>query len=153
MIHFTRSVAVVMHRRLQAIGLTIAVCTAAVSLPVLNAQPRFTSHPTSRMVVQGLSASFRTGGTGAAPLNYQWYFNGAAQADATNSVLSLRDAQRSMSGAYFAVVSDASGSATSRVARLDVYVRNGIFDIGDPDEFDKILSTEAVLTRMATLNS
>src|SRR5439155_17105783 len=46
-----------------------------------------------------------------------------------------------------------AATARSEAARLDVYVRAGIFDIADPEEFNKIISTNAVLSRMATLDS
>ncbi len=105
------------------------------------------------MVAQGTTTTFRVTATGATPLQYQWSFNGIPLPDATNATLVLPAVQRSSGGAYSAVVSHESGAITSQIARLDVYVRSGIFDIADQAEFDKILSTNAVLTRMATLNS
>lgn len=144
-----------MNSRLQrpVAGLGIGIWLALAVLPPVNAQPNITTQPVSRMVAQGVNASFRVIASGVPPSGYQWYFNGLARTGATNASLTLTNVQRDLAGQYFAVVSSASGAVTSRVARLDVYLRSGIFDIADPDEFGKILSTNAVLTRMATLNS
>jgi gluconolactonase len=116
------------------------------------AQPKIVTQPSSRMLFAGTSYTFRLGATGTAPLSYQWYFNDTALTDATNSNLLLTNLQRNLAGQYFAVVSNVTGVATSQVARLDVYFRSGIFDIGDPDEFAKVLSTNAVLTRLTTIS-
>src|SRR5262249_12184102 len=65
----------------------------------------------------------------------------------------LTNLQRTNAGAYFAIVTNPSGSVTSQVARLDVYVRTGIFDIADPEQFDKIISTNTPVKTLATRNS
>lgn len=95
----------------------------------------------------------RVSATGMEPLQYQWFFNGLPVVGATDFTLPLNKVGRAAAGEYYAVVTDATGSATSRVARLSVYIRTGIFDIADPVEFDKILSVDAEVTTMATVNS
>ena len=88
-----------------------------------SAQLRFSAQPTDSFVSPGQTASFQftcLGGTG--PLGYQWFFNAAVLTDATNATLLVTNAQPARDGDYFAVVSDGSGSITSAVAVLKVYV-------------------------------
>ncbi len=154
MSHLINFLPTIIHPRWRAVCLGISIWFVLAAPAVVSAELKITSQPTSKMVAQGLATTIlRVSATGTVPLGFQWYFNGQAVTDATNSSLVLTNIQRSMAGLYTAVASDASGSVTSRVARLDVFVRTGIFDIGDPEEFNKIISTNAVLTRMATLNS
>jgi gluconolactonase len=129
------------------LGIGLVLCTETVT----NAQPKIVTSPASRIVAAGVSVSFRVGVTGTPPLTYQWYFNGLGLEGATNLSLLLTNVQRDIAGQYWAIVSDTTGSATSGTARLDVFVNSGIFDIADPDEFVKILSTNEVLTRLATI--
>lgn len=117
-----------------------------------HAQLRITVQPSSQMVALSNRVTFRVAAIGTPPLTYQWFFNQEALPGATNSSLLMTNLQRAAAGRYFATVADASGAVTSRLARLDVYVRSGIFDIGDLVDFPRILSTNAVLTRLATNN-
>src|SRR5262249_6861322 len=58
---------------------------------------------------------------GTAPLYYQWYFNtNTLLTDATNSVLTIANAQTTDAGTYSVVVTNTLGSATSAVAALTV---------------------------------
>ena len=57
-----------------------------------------------------------------APFTYQWLFDGTAMAGATNSAFSVANAQPAQSGYYSVIVSNASGSVTSQVAELKVFV-------------------------------
>ena len=66
------------------------------------------------------SVFFRVGVTGVAPFTYQWLFDGTAMAGATNSSLSVTNAQLAQ-GYYSVIVSNASGSVTSQVAELKVF--------------------------------
>jgi len=138
--------------RRSATALAASLWLACASFDVANAQPKITTQPSGRMIPVGGTATLRVAATGTAPIDFRWSLNGVEIPGATNSLV-LPDIQRAQSGAYQAIASNADGSATSRVARLDVYVRTGIFDIGDPVGFRQILSTNAVLTRMATLDS
>lgn len=138
--------------RLGPFGRILTVFLSSFAGFSVQAQPKIATPPASRMVSAGSTVAFRVNATGAGPFSYQWYFNGLAQPGATNSSLEMTNVQASIAGQYFAVVANAVGSATSQVARLDVYVRAGIFNIADPEEFGKILSTNAVLTRLATIS-
>jgi hypothetical protein len=84
------------------------------------AQPVITTQPQSQTVNQGFDASFRTVAQGTAPLNYQWYFQSNAISGAITNVLTITNAQLANAGGYFAIVTNASGSVTSRVATLAV---------------------------------
>ena len=84
------------------------------------AQPSFSLQPADQIVNQSFNATFRTTGSGAPPLSYQWFFGSNAIAGAITNVLTVTNAQPTNAGVYFAVVTNASGAATSRVAALTV---------------------------------
>jgi hypothetical protein len=84
------------------------------SPPVISAQP------TDAAVVVGTSATFTVGAAGSAPLGYQWQFNSAAIAGATQSAYNLASVQLTNAGTYSAVVSNAYGVAISSNAVLTV---------------------------------
>ena len=83
--------------------------------------PAITQHPANRTVSVGQPASFTVGASGASPLSYQWQRNGANISGATSATYTLPTTALGDSGAQFrAIVSNASGSATSNVATLTV---------------------------------
>jgi hypothetical protein len=82
--------------------------------------PEIVFQPESRTVTVGEPVAFSVGVIGAWPLRYQWHFNGAPIANATNSVLQFVAVQKSDAGTYTVVVSNALGSATSAEAKLTV---------------------------------
>src|SRR5262245_40678003 len=85
------------------------------------AQPIITTQPANQPVNQGFNATFRTVATTTSPpLSYQWYFNSNTTLPALTNTLTLLNAQPTNAGAYFAVVTDLTGSSTSRVATLTV---------------------------------
>ena len=62
--------------------------------------PIIVSQPANQSVNSGQSAAFSVNASGAAPLNYQWLFDGTnALAGATNDVLRLLEVQISQAGA------------------------------------------------------
>jgi hypothetical protein len=96
-----------------------AVSTAATLTLVVP--PLIITQPQSQTVIQGQNAFFSVVASGTSPLNYQWKFNNAVLAGATNSTLSLTNVQiNSNNGSYRAVVSNGGGSATSVNALLTV---------------------------------
>jgi hypothetical protein len=84
-----------------------------------DGQPFLSSLP-SQTVQRGDNAKFEIVAFGTGPFAYQWYFNQAPLADATNSVLTLSNVQFSQGGPYFVIVSGSFGSLTSSVATLTV---------------------------------
>ncbi len=102
--------------------------TIAAVAPVLITQPR------SQTVIPGESPVFRTLAVGDAPLNYLWQFNGAAMAGGTNASLMLSNVQPANAGSYTVVVTNLSGSVTSRQAVLRL--STGLHPVLFADNFD-----------------
>ena len=91
------------------------------STPPPSAAPAITVQPSDQSVSVGQSATFTVSATGAAPLSYQWQGSGSPIAGATASSYTTPATTLSDSGSTFAVVvTDASGSTTSRSATLTV---------------------------------
>ncbi len=86
------------------------------------APPAITNQPDSRVVNQGASATFTVGATGAAPLSYQWRFEGANLAGATASSYTRLNAQPAHEGDYSVVITNISGAVTSSEAFLVVNI-------------------------------
>jgi len=86
-----------------------------------SAAPAITVQPSDQSVSVGQSATFTVSATGAAPLSYQWQGSGSPIAGATASSYTTPATTLGDSGSTFAVVvTDASGSTTSRSATLTV---------------------------------
>jgi hypothetical protein len=84
------------------------------SAPVITAQPN------SQTVAVNGNASFTVTAVGAAPLNYQWEYNGNDLAGATNATLSLTNVQYSQSGGYSVLIANTFGTLQSSNAFLTV---------------------------------
>ena len=79
------------------------------------------THPSSRTVGPGETATFSTTATGTGPLTYQWERDGAAIGNATASSYTTSPVIPADNGAKFrVVVSNAAGKATSNAATLSV---------------------------------
>jgi len=76
--------------------------------------------PDDLFVSLGASAVFQVSAVGTAPLGYQWNSNGVALLNATNPILTIANVQLTNAGYYAVVVTNFSGSVTSRVATLQV---------------------------------
>lgn len=83
--------------------------------------PTIVTQPTSRTNVAGTVASFSVVATGNS-LRYQWQFNGANIANATNSSYSIASAQVANAGNYSVLITSSTASTTSAVATLSVVV-------------------------------
>jgi endonuclease/exonuclease/phosphatase family metal-dependent hydrolase len=82
--------------------------------------PAIVSQPQSQAANEGTSASFTVVATGSLPLSYQWQFNSANLAGATNSALMLTNVTAAHAGTYTVTVTNSLGSATSQPATLTV---------------------------------
>jgi poly(3-hydroxybutyrate) depolymerase len=91
-----------------------AISPAVASPPVIIPSSSFNS----QSVFAGAGATFTITATGDAPLVYQWRQDGAELPGQTNRTLSIGATQPPNEGGYDVVVSNASGSVTSYVARL-----------------------------------
>jgi hypothetical protein len=66
----------------------------------------------------GGDASFNVVAIGPGPLSYQWMFNSAAIASATNAALTVTNLDGTQAGGYSVSITNVSGSVTSVTARL-----------------------------------
>jgi hypothetical protein len=87
---------------------------------ISNLPPGIRAQPQNLVEGTGGSASFRVAATSAAPLAYQWQFDGASIAGATGSSLALNGVQATNAGGYTVIVTSMGGSVTSAVATLTV---------------------------------
>ena len=98
-------------------------------------------------LVAGDIWSFAAGVIGDAPLTYQWYHDGLPMATGTSAGLNFTSLTTADAGSYYLVVTNATGAATSTVARLDFYVfpptsiTNGIISCWP---LDNVLGTKTV---------
>lgn len=107
---------------------SVVVQFASGAVTSLNARltvvlpPVFVRHPMSMTVTQGGTAVFTAQAAGTPPLFYQWRAPGVApqpfRLDGTNFIIT--NVQPAAAGAYFAIVTNLAGSATSLVANLEV---------------------------------
>jgi len=100
--------------------------TSAVATLTVVVQPQITSQPVSLSVLIGSTVSFSVTAIGSAPLGYEWLFNGAPIAGASDTNLVLTNVQLTNTGTYAVVVSNWAGSVTSSPAALAVNVRPAI---------------------------
>ena len=98
-----------------------AVTSAVATLTVILPQPvSLNTQPASQAVTVGDPASFSVTASGTPPLGYQWRFNGALIAGASQPVWSTPSAQFSDAGNYDVVVTNSVSARTSAVAVLEV---------------------------------
>jgi hypothetical protein len=84
--------------------------------------PVIAGDPESEIVIAGEDVVLNVSATGAAPLDYQWYFDETNVLDgATEALLVLTNVQITDAGTYFATVTNAFGMVTSAVATLTVW--------------------------------
>ena len=98
-------------------NVTSAVATLTVLVP-----PSIVTQPHDQTVIQGAVAGFSVTAVGTEPLQYQWWFKGAALSGATSNSYSILAASTNNAGNYLVVVTNDSGSVTSAVASLTVFV-------------------------------
>jgi hypothetical protein len=98
----------------------IGVTTSSNAMLVVGYAPSITAQPQSLEAVQGTNVLFAVTAAGTAPLSYQWYFDGAALPQDTNSTLTLTNTQSPNSGFYSVIVSSPFGSILSSNATLTV---------------------------------
>jgi len=126
-----------------------SIAYVAGTLTVTADGPTITSPPLDGTVVAGGTASFSVVAAGTGPLTYQWFFNATnAVPDATNSVLSITNAQPVSAGTYRVVVTNVAGSVTSILATLSVLVPPSV--TGQPASVTNNALTDAMFTVTAT---
>src|SRR5207247_1424494 len=95
------------------------VTSATATLTVL-VPPIILRHPANQSASLGATATFSVIAGGTSPLAYQWQFNGADLANATNRTLTVTNVQLTHAGNYVAVASNIAGTTASKPATLDV---------------------------------
>ncbi|HUD84462.1 MAG TPA: immunoglobulin domain-containing protein [Candidatus Saccharimonadales bacterium] len=122
--------------------------------------PLILSQPTNMAASLDESVSLTVEAEGAAPLNYQWQFNGTNIAEATNSTLALTNVQFGQAGTYAVVITNSYGLVTSSHALLTV-VTSPVIESQPQDEsvlagssakFSVVASSSSALTYQWTLN-
>jgi hypothetical protein len=83
---------------------------------------RVVTQPQGQTVVVGMDVTFTVLAAGGAPFAYQWQWNGTNISGATNSWLTLTNAQPDQSGSYSVMVSNLVSSTVSSNALLTVYI-------------------------------
>lgn len=105
---------------------TISSVPVTLNATSVVAAPVIANHPTTKNVSEGATVNFSVTASGAAPLHYQWLWNGAPLADSANvagassATLTLQNVQLEQIGSYSVVVSNSAGLATSDPAALTV---------------------------------
>jgi hypothetical protein len=110
--------------------LCLAVCIVCVSITRVRAQPTITVQPSPKTASLFADVTFGVSATGDKPLSYQWRFNDAVLINKTNSLLVITNVQRTNAGNYNVVVTNLSGSVTSRVATLKITPFNSMYEFG-----------------------
>jgi hypothetical protein len=100
------------------------VTSAPPAVLKLQVSPVFTLQPLGQTVTNQQKTAFNTTVVGLGPLHYQWFFDGAPIARATNNSYGLPAAQFTNQGSYTLVVTNSAGAITSSVANL--VVRDGV---------------------------
>ena len=99
--------------------------TSAVATLTVVTAPIILTNPASLIVVTGATANFSVSAIGIAPLAYQWQFNGADLANATNSTYSKPNVLTSDAGPYTVTITNSAGVVTSTPASLTVNLLTG----------------------------
>src|SRR5215467_8526157 len=94
-------------------GMTVAASTALCQITI-------TQQPMSQSVSLRANVIFSVSASGTTPLTYQWRFSAIDIPSATNSSLTLTNVQLTDAGVYNVLVTNPSGSITSKVVGLDV---------------------------------
>jgi hypothetical protein len=98
-----------------------SVTSVAATLTVRDETPFITQQPAANQsVLNGTTVTLSVSADGSRPLSYQWEFNSAPVANATNATLILTGVTPGSSGIYRVTVTNARGSTQSDPANLVV---------------------------------
>jgi hypothetical protein len=90
----------------------------------LNIPPAFVSPFMGATTIWGSGVTLSVGVVGSSPINYQWYFNGAAISGANGATLSFNSIQFTNAGLYSVVISSPYGSITNEAYQVVVNPAN-----------------------------
>jgi hypothetical protein len=100
---------------------TNAFGSATSSNATLSMYPFIATPFSGAIAYWGKPATLSMEAWGTGPLDYQWYQDGVAIQDATNSILSFASMEATNAGLYSVVVTSSVGSATNAPAQVIVY--------------------------------
>ena len=112
--------------------------------------PQILTQPQDLLAVIGTPAALQATATGSEPLRYQWRKNGNILSGATSPTLAFPSVQLSDRGAYYLVVENEFGTATSRVAAMDTFFPPQIAPVADV--FAEVLRPLGISLSIADLN-
>lgn len=97
----------------------VGTATSQVASVTVAVTPVITLQPVSQGACLGATVTFTTDALAPQPYGWQWYSNGLAVANAASAALTISNLQASSFGSsYWAVVTNAYGSATSALVSL-----------------------------------
>lgn len=94
--------------------------TTASALLTVNVFPTFTLQPVAQSLTVGDSATFNVATAGTAPINIQWFKDGAPIAGATSSTLIIDPVVSPDAGTYYAEATNVCGAVASDTVSLTV---------------------------------
>jgi hypothetical protein len=103
-------------------NVAVRVCVGCTASSLALAQPVITTQPTNQFLATETTAIFSVSATGTAPLAYQWLFDGESISNATSRQFLVAGSPPAQWGYYSVIVSNVSGSVTSQVAELKVFL-------------------------------
>ena len=89
---------------------------------VANPIPYISQQPASQFAIADSPAQFNIGVSSPVPFSYQWFWNGAAVPNGTNSSLPFSAVTPQNAGTYFVVITNVYASVTSSVVSLTVNI-------------------------------
>jgi alpha-tubulin suppressor-like RCC1 family protein len=101
--------------------------SADVTLTVIDSAPIIPVQPANQAAPSGGNATFTLNAIGSLPLSYQWQFNGAKIAGATQPMLNVTNVTAANVGNYRVEVSNAFGTTFSSNAALNLRPANDLF--------------------------
>jgi hypothetical protein len=110
-------------------------------------QPVILTPPASQTISVGSTATLYVGAGGDSPLIYQWRFNSNSIVGATNTSLTITNAQLANAGYYDVVVTNLSGSVTSTPpALLQVVINLTGVVVNDPGDTGNFTNANGTYT-------
>jgi hypothetical protein len=94
--------------------------TSSIAHVTVLVPPSITNQPAATNILAGSTFNLTVGATGTAPLTYRWTLEGVNVSGATNSMLTVSNAQAANEGIYRVVVANTAGSITSSVALVRI---------------------------------
>jgi hypothetical protein len=119
------------------------MATSTVAQVSILSPPYITNQPSIISVLANSNATMTVGAFGTAPMSYQWSFDGTAVDGATNSTLTVSNAQSPNEGYYQVTLANNVGTATSQPIFLRV-LASGVVIVSNPAPLSVPAGSQAV---------